>query len=146
MKNRNVLALALSAVLLYLLAVAQHAAAGQLDIVIEEIAATEGHLRVQILQSEGAFRGEETAVAQMSTPALEGTVRLSVTLPPGQYGIRVLHDRNGNGELDTNMLGMPREPYGFSNNATGNFGPPVWRDLLFDVVNDPVLQRIALTP
>lgn len=36
-------------------------------------------------------------------------------LPPGRYAISAFFDLNGNGELDTNFLGIPTEPYGFSN-------------------------------
>ena len=38
-------------------------------------------------------------------------------LPPGAYAVAVYHDENGNGRLDTNLLGLPTERYGFSNNA-----------------------------
>ena len=37
--------------------------------------------------------------------------------------VSVLHDRNDNKKMDTNFVGMPKEPYGFSNNARGRFGP-----------------------
>ena len=45
-------------------------------------------------------------------------------LPEGEYAVSVFHDLNSNGKLDSNAVGMPTEPYGFSNNAAGNFGPP----------------------
>ena len=43
---------------------------------------------------------------------------------PGTYAIKAYHDRNGNGRLDTGAFGAPVEPYGFSNDARGTFGPP----------------------
>jgi len=48
-----------------------------------------------------------------------------------QYGVRVFQDLNSNEELDQNMFGLPTEPYGFSNNARGRFGPPGMGELLF---------------
>ena len=45
-------------------------------------------------------------------------------LQPGTYAVAVYHDLNGNGELDRTTLGPPDEPYGFSNDARGTFGPP----------------------
>lgn len=45
-------------------------------------------------------------------------------LPAGDYAVTVFQDSNGNRKLDTNLLGMPTEPYGFSRNAVGNMGPP----------------------
>lgn len=49
-------------------------------------------------------------------------------LPAGEYAVKVFHDENGNGELDTRMFGIPKEAYGFSNNARGKFGPPDYTD------------------
>lgn len=45
-------------------------------------------------------------------------------IPPGTYAMAVVHDENMNGKLDTNFLGIPREGYGFSNDATGPLGAP----------------------
>jgi uncharacterized protein (DUF2141 family) len=46
------------------------------------------------------------------------------TLDKGSYAIAVFHDRNRNGILDKNMLGVPVEKYGFSNNARETFSAP----------------------
>ena len=42
----------------------------------------------------------------------------------GRYAISAFHDRDADGELDSGLFGIPREDYGFSNNAGGGFGPP----------------------
>ena len=60
----------------------------------------------------------------------------SLTLPAGSYGARIMHDINDNGELDANFVGIPSEPWGFSNNATGSFGPPKWQDVQFELSGD----------
>jgi uncharacterized protein (DUF2141 family) len=43
----------------------------------------------------------------------------------------VLHDENENSKMDFNFLGMPLEGYGFSNDASGTFGPPSFEDAAF---------------
>lgn len=45
-------------------------------------------------------------------------------IPPGSYAIAVIHDENMDGELETNFLGVPKEGYGFSNDAKGMIGAP----------------------
>jgi uncharacterized protein (DUF2141 family) len=45
-------------------------------------------------------------------------------VPAGTYAISVFHDENGNGKLDTNWLGIPREGVGASNNPKPRMGPP----------------------
>jgi uncharacterized protein (DUF2141 family) len=37
-------------------------------------------------------------------------------IPPGRYGIAAIHDENSNHKLDRNMLGIPKEGFGFANN------------------------------
>ena len=45
-------------------------------------------------------------------------------ITPGTYALAVVHDENMNGKLDTNLLGIPKEGYGFSNDATALLGAP----------------------
>ena len=55
------------------------------------------------------------------------------SLMKGKYAIRFIHDENSNGEMDTNWLGLPKEGYGFSNDAYGFFGPKDFEEWLFDL-------------
>ncbi len=45
-------------------------------------------------------------------------------LKPGTYAVASYNDKNRNRKLDKSLIGRPTEPYGFSNNAKGSFGPP----------------------
>jgi len=65
-------------------------------------------------------------------------------LAPGNYAASVFHDVNKNGELDTNWIGIPKEAYGFSNNARGTMGPPDYEDCVFQVNSKSVIHEIAL--
>ena len=62
---------------------------------------------------------------------------------PGTYGITILHDTNGNGRMDFEANGMPKENYGVSNNVM-NFGPPQWSDAKFEVSTAPLNMEIRL--
>ncbi|MGD8782547.1 MAG: DUF2141 domain-containing protein [Ignavibacteria bacterium] len=53
-------------------------------------------------------------------------------VPFGEYAVKCYHDENSNNELDTNILGIPSEAYGFSNNARGSFGPADYDDAKFN--------------
>jgi uncharacterized protein (DUF2141 family) len=65
-------------------------------------------------------------------PIINGEASLTIdSLQYGTYAIKVFHDENSNGEFDTNVLGIPSEDYGFSNNASGWFGPPRWEKAKF---------------
>jgi len=45
-------------------------------------------------------------------------------IPPGTYAMAVVHDENMNGKLDSNFIGIPKEGYGFSNDAKASMGAP----------------------
>ena len=125
------------------LGVHAQAASETLTIVIEDIRDASGTVQVQVLAGQAQFEGDG-AVAQFLEPAAQGSVMLVADdLPAGEYAIRVMHDVNGNDELDANFVGMPTEPYAFSNNAKGQFGPAKWKDARFALEGD-VTQVIRL--
>ncbi|MDP3888374.1 DUF2141 domain-containing protein [Hydrogenophaga sp.] len=67
------------------------------------------------------------ALASHKVALLDGAAQLVFSgLPVGRYAIKSFADENGNAKLDTNILGMPTERYGFSNNARGRLGPPTF--------------------
>jgi len=49
----------------------------------------------------------------------------------GYYAVAVIQDANNNKKLDVNGIGIPHEGFGFSNNALGDFGPPIFVDCRF---------------
>lgn len=61
-------------------------------------------------------------------------------LNPGKYAFRYFHDENKNKKLDTNLLGIPREGFGFSNNAKGKFGPPSFKQMIFIFNRDSLIK------
>ncbi|PWG06457.1 DUF2141 domain-containing protein [Polaribacter aquimarinus] len=54
-------------------------------------------------------------------------------LKKGEYAISLFHDENDNKKMDTKIFGIPKEPYGFSNDATGFMGPPKYKDAKFSL-------------
>ena len=83
------------------------------------------------------------AVALRANAAMKSAV-VFTNLDPGQYAIILFHDENGNGKLDKNALGVPTEPYGFSNNVQGFLGPPAFKKAVMQVNADDKAVRIVL--
>ena len=65
-------------------------------------------------------------------------------LEPGRYAAIAFHDENGNGEFDTSFIGVPTEPYGFSNDAQGFLGPPTFDAAAVVIGNGNKAIRIKL--
>lgn len=74
---------------------------------------------------EGFPSDRNKAVRQVLIP-LNGSVIVQnfSDLPQGNYAVTVMHDENGNNELDVNFLGIPKEGYAFSGSGTVLIGPP----------------------
>ena len=59
-----------------------------------------------------------------------------INVSRGKYVVKVYQDLNGNKKMDTNFIGIPKEPYGLSNNIRPKFAPPKVKDMIFEVNNN----------
>ena len=57
-------------------------------------------------------------------------------LPEGEYALAIYQDENRNKILDKNLLGIPTEIYGFSNNARRSFSAPSFQEAKFKLNKD----------
>ena len=129
---------------IWILVFAEAVRAESLKIVLTNVHVSEGTIMLQVLRGEAEFNGEGEPIMSVLQRAETGEMSFTASaLPKGEYAIRVMHDTNGNGKLDTNFVGIPSEPWAFSNNAVGNFGPPKWADVRFTLDGD-VTQSITL--
>jgi uncharacterized protein (DUF2141 family) len=106
-----------------------------------------GDVYIAVFNSDATFLGDEVVQANkvVIADALDGdVVRTELQLPLGEYAFSAFHDQDGDGELDTNFVGMPKEPIATSNNAVGKFGPPKYEDAVFTLGVEPVIQRVIM--
>ncbi|MDH6590909.1 uncharacterized protein (DUF2141 family) [Variovorax sp. TBS-050B] len=103
------------------------ALAAELTLRVTDGPAAEATLYAALYDSAETFAGGGKPVATQIAPLREGSAQLRFpNLAPGHYALRVFADENGNGQLDTNPMGLPLERYGFSNDARGNRGAPAF--------------------
>ena len=92
------------------------------------------YLAVHGPATRDTFPSGEALVEGLRAPAEAGTMRFVVAdIAPGRYALSAFHDENDNGTLDTNLLGIPSEGYGFGNDAGAAFGPPSFEAAAVDV-------------
>ena len=104
---------------------------------IHNVGSTNGTIKVAVYGSDDTFLSMDRAIRGNSVAAHQGMVTLKIEdLPTGEYALAVFHDENGNGELDTNWLGIPKEKVAFSIGKAHMFGPPKYSECTFDVVSD----------
>jgi uncharacterized protein (DUF2141 family) len=74
---------------------------------------------------------DENAIKSTVIAQGELTELIIQNIPAGEYAVAVFADMNGNGKLDSNFIGIPKEPVGVSRDAKGKFGPPKFADAAF---------------
>ncbi|MEP1142944.1 MAG: DUF2141 domain-containing protein [Henriciella sp.] len=119
------------------------ALASELTVNVEGITEAQGSISLGLFdqatyEGNGAVDGANLTV--------EGD-RVTVTfdgVEPGEYAVKLFHDVNGDGEMNTNPFGMPTEPFAFSNDAKGRFGPAKWDDAKFSVTADGAVHTITM--
>jgi uncharacterized protein (DUF2141 family) len=122
--SRKVL-VARALLLLFSAGAARTVLAGELTIEISGVTPDRGKVYVAVYDRPETFpiSGKQLVGRVLAAGDRHLTAHFA-DLPPGQYAVVAFQDFNGNGQLDKNFLGIPKEPYGFSNGARGSAGPP----------------------
>ena len=85
-----------------------------------------GQVKIAVFNSSASWLGDHPAYSSTHAAASRSVIWKLTGVPYGEYGLAVFHDENKNGKMDKNVLGIPQEAYGFSNNMRVIFGPPKW--------------------
>lgn len=89
-----------------------------------------------LFNQEEGFPGRAEKAFRYGIQPVTGTTYVLefADLPPGRYAVGVVHDENGNHEVDANWMGYPKEGFGFTNNAKPRWnGPPRFESAAFVV-------------
>lgn len=116
-----------------------------LTITIPNIKNTKGgiHMAVYSSKNKEAFTkiGQEFKVIDFKAGGAAGKYVIK-DLPEGEYAIAIYHDENGDKKCNTNLIGIPKEGYGFTR-ITKLFSAPKFDDAKV-VVNKDVIVPISL--
>ncbi|QTC90732.1 DUF2141 domain-containing protein [Brevundimonas goettingensis] len=106
---------------------------------------TNGRIAVAIYRDADSFRRGENPVRTYMLQRTGTVTQIYVQgLEPGRYAIAAFQDTDGDGKLSKNRLGIPREPFGFSNGARARFGLPAFDAASFEQTTAGVTQHILL--
>lgn len=85
-----------------------------------------GNILVSLFKDGNGFPDDpEKVVKRIKLSIADNRAEVVFTnLPAGTYAVAILHDENNDLKLNKNLLGIPKEGFGFSNNVMGTFGPP----------------------
>ena len=130
-------------VLMLTLATPLRALTGIVEVTLLQIVTAKGgSVKVGVFEADG-FPLPGKGVKERFLPVSADTAVIRFTdLLPGRYAIAAFQDVDNDARLTKNLLGIPKEPYGFSNNVFGVMGPPDFENVSFDLHGG---QQVALT-
>ena len=121
---------------------AAHARAADITVTLESMPES-GVIAVMVFDDPNRFVDFRSPVTTVVHAVENGSTVVVRDLPPGTYAVVAYADRNGDGQLNENFIGIPREPIGFSNRYWPQ-GPPTFARAAFPLDGDEVEMEIAL--
>lgn len=113
----------------------------QLIVAISNVKNTEGNVAVALYNTESSFM--KSPFHGKIIKAEKGTMEVVFEgVPAGTYAISVMHDANENGKLDYRTSGIPKEGFGFSNNALNKLGAPKFEKAKFEFTGSTKIQIV----
>ena len=98
---------------------------------------TKGKIGVTLFQDAQGFPDDTSkAIRQQAVDIDPNTMSAQVIfkdLPQGTFAVSILHDENGNGKMDKNFVGIPKEGYGASNNPKKKRRAPTFEEAKFSL-------------
>lgn len=98
--------------------------ANNVKLKISNVKPNEGKVIISIHGSKESFKNHKAdKIIVLETTASE--IETSLELPDGEFAFAIYQDLNSDGKLNSNLIGIPKEPFGFSNyngkSVPGNF-------------------------
>ncbi|TDB64072.1 DUF2141 domain-containing protein [Arundinibacter roseus] len=105
----------------------------KLTVEITNIRHPTGQLRVGVYKPSNTFGKAKPDYNKIVDVKAVGSQKVVLDVEPGTYAVALYHDVNNNQALDKNMIGYPKEPFGFSNNYRPIVSGPDFKDCAFEI-------------
>ncbi len=121
-------------------------AGGDVRVKVSGIGSLVGTIRATLDGSEMAFKNDAPTTQTNEIIVTSSEIELLFhNVPAGVYAIKVIHDENDDKKLNQNLLGIPSERYGISNNVMGKFGLPTFNEASFNVSSGETVLSIEIS-
>ena len=131
-------------IILSTLALALKVSAAPVEIEVTNVRHTAGTIRISMFATPESWDAETPTSVPTIFPVVAGTSTTTIDLEPGEYGFFLYNDVNNDGVLQKTWIGMPNEPYAFSNNLQLNMSKPTFDQMKFTVTKDGAKQSVKL--
>lgn len=118
----------------------------KITVIVENLRNKKGRLQIALFnQVHPGFPDKRFRLIGSIVRVTGSTIRVTLrTRASGPFTLALFHDENGNGLLDRNVIGIPIEGYGFSNNPDSRFGPPEYGEAIFKMEGNRIRIKIRM--
>lgn len=109
-----------------------------------DVADAKGTIYVALFSDKEGYDEDASSASGAAEVKGEQVAFTFKDLQPGRYAVKAFQDMNGDGELNTSAIGIPTEPFAFSNNAPAGFGPPSFEKAAFQLEAGTTLHVMAI--
>ena len=114
-------------------------------VVVSSLVSTTAAVRLYFYNTrEGFLKSGKWAFSKAVKPEGKSEFTLPVDLPKGEWAVAITQDLNNNDKIDKNFLGIPTEPYAFSNNIRPTLAAPDFNECKFMVDGPGKVVSIVL--
>jgi uncharacterized protein (DUF2141 family) len=103
----------------------------RLEVRVKGASQTGKDLCVALYGKGDGFPSERSSLKNIVTTTQAGESVVLFEVPYGEYAVAVFVDGNGNGKLDKNIFGFPKEQFGFSNDFKPRMAAPKFEQCSF---------------
>lgn len=117
-----------------------------LNVTIEQVRNAGGYIVLTLYpDDQRRFLKPNGSLYVTKVKARAGITEACIFVPvAGAYGLALYHDENGNGKIDRNMIGIPKEGFGFSNNPRIFMSAPSFKSVRMAVSGNGASARIRM--
>ena len=113
-------------------------------VVVSSLASTTSTVKLYFYNTrEGFLKSGKWAFMRAVKPEGKPEISLSIGLPPGEWAVSLTQDLNNNDKIDKNFLGIPTEPFEFSNNVKPRLAAPSFEQCKFTVAGPGQVVTIS---
>ena len=117
-----------------------------LRVIVEGLQSNRGYVSVELYPDDPKqFLSHNAQLVVVHDKLASNAATVCLNVPKaGMYALAVYHDENGDDQFNRNVLGIPVEGFGLSNNPKIVFGLPPFETVRFRVADDETTIHVGL--
>jgi len=116
-----------------------------LHLTIENLGSTTAPVLIGLYGADNEFLNDKDTLRKYKFVPDGDVLKASITdLQYGTYAMALFQDMDNDGKIERNFIGIPKDPYGFSNNARPAFKAPSFEDCCFDYSENENTVEISM--